>query len=77
MTDTKIQNGNFGIRVSLPAGDPFTNLLDADWQTTHWFTSRNIRDTSLVDMCREHEYSRKGDAPALVFEPVERDNPES
>jgi hypothetical protein len=64
--------GNFGIKVSLPAGDPFARLLDEDWQTQHWFASRNERDLALADMRREHEYSRDGDAPSLIFEAIER-----
>jgi hypothetical protein len=62
----------FGIRVSLPAGDPFTYLLDEDWAATHWFETPTARDLALQDMQREHEYSRNGDKPALVFEAIQR-----
>lgn len=72
MTDSDSQTANFGIRVSLPTGDPFTKVLDEDWNTTHWFESRTERDLVLHDMRREHEYSRDGDAPSLVFEAIER-----
>ena len=78
MTNPQPQTSeNFGIRVSLPAGDPFINLLDDDWQTTHWYASQGKRDLALIDMQREHEYSRGGDAPALVFTAIERDVSES
>jgi len=68
------ENGNFGIRISLPDGDPFTRLVDDGWTATHWYASRTARDLAMSDMRREHEYSRSGDAPALVFEAIERND---
>jgi hypothetical protein len=62
----------FGIRVSLRANDPFRKLLGPDWNRTHWYATPAERDEALADMSREHEYSRAGDAPALVFEKVEK-----
>jgi hypothetical protein len=61
----------YGVRVRLRAGDPFSKLLGADWQTTHWFFTIAERDKALEDMARRHEFSRIGDDPALVFEKVE------
>jgi hypothetical protein len=72
MTTPDTETDDFGIRVSLPEGDPFTRLLSAEWKTIHWFASQTARDLALHDMSRQHEYSRKGDQPALVFEPIER-----
>ena len=65
-------NGNFGVLVRVPHGDPFANLVDDNWSATHWYGSRTTRDMALTDMRREHEYSRKGDAPSLIFEAVAR-----
>ena len=62
----------YGIRVRLRPGDPFAKLLGADWQRTHWFFTAAERDQVLAEMSRKHEYSRIGDAPALVFEKVEK-----
>jgi hypothetical protein len=62
----------FGIRVSLKAGDPFRNLLGADWHRFHWFATALERDTALTDMGRKHEYSRPGDRPAIEFKKVEK-----
>ncbi|MDE2305268.1 MAG: hypothetical protein KGL34_06885 [Gammaproteobacteria bacterium] len=62
----------YGVVVRLKAGDPFGKLLGADWQRTHWFASAAERDRCLQDMARKHEYSRPGDAPALLFEKVEK-----
>lgn len=62
----------YGIRVMLPAGDPFRRLLGDDWQRLHWYPTARERDLALLDMSRRHEYSRIGDQPALRFEKVER-----
>jgi hypothetical protein len=61
----------FGIRVSLPEGDPFARLLDDDWTKTHWYSNRRERDREMKEMSREHEYSRKGDKPRLIFEAID------
>jgi hypothetical protein len=62
----------FGIRVRIPAEDPFARLLGQDWERYHWFATREARDRALSDMSGEHLYSRRGDRPTLIFEPVER-----
>ena len=62
----------YGIRVSLRKDDPFARLLDEGWSRTHWYSSKATRDAALQDMSREHEYSRKGDKPTLIFEAIER-----
>jgi hypothetical protein len=61
----------FGIRVSLPPGDTFSGLLGRDWERFHWYTTAEERDRALEDMASEHLYSRRGDRPSVVFEPVE------
>jgi len=72
MAKEKQQNPQFGILVRIPAEDPFVNLVGENWQTTHWYTTQTERDLALVDMAREHEYSRSGDKPTLTFAPVNR-----
>lgn len=61
----------YGLRVSLPRGDPFCKIMGAQWHREHWYASAAERDAALVEMSRRHEYSRIGDKPALVFEKVE------
>ncbi|MGB8327488.1 MAG: hypothetical protein WCE48_07905 [Steroidobacteraceae bacterium] len=61
----------FGVRVSLPAGDPLGKLLGAEWSRTHWYATAAERDAALIELAREHEYSRAGDRPALVLQKVE------
>lgn len=61
----------FGVRVSLPPGDPFRKLLGAGWHRMHWYETAEERDRALAEMSRTHQYSRRGDRPALVFERVE------
>ena len=62
----------FGIRVSAPPQDPFRRLVGQDWHTYHWFPTREERDRALQDMGERHRYSRSGDVPSIVLEPVER-----
>lgn len=64
-------SGPYGVRVRLRSGDPFARLVGNDWQKTHWYATATERDRALQDMAREHEYSRIGDRPALVFEKTE------
>lgn len=61
----------YGIRVSLPPGDPFRKLLGAEWHRLHWYPSAAERDAALLEMSHRHLYSRAGDRPSLRFEKVE------
>ena len=63
----------FGIRVRMRANDTFARLLGTDWERLHWFATREERDRALQDMASEHLYSRPGDRPTLIYEPIERD----
>ncbi len=62
----------YGIRVSLPSGDPFRKLLGDEWQRLHWYPTPAERDAAMAEMSRRHEYSRAGDKPALVFQKIEK-----
>jgi hypothetical protein len=62
----------FGVRVSLPPGDPFRKLLGPEWQRLHWYATPGERDAAMAEMSRRHEYSRAGDKPALVFQKIEK-----
>jgi len=62
----------YGIRISLPPGDPFRKLLGPEWQRLHWYPSPQERDAAMADMSRRHEYSRSEDKPALVFQKIEK-----
>ena len=62
----------YGISVRLQPGDSFARLLGDGWQQQHWFSTREERDDALADMASEHLYSRRGDRPTPIFEPVEQ-----
>jgi hypothetical protein len=62
----------FGIRVSLPVGDPLRKLLGPQWHRLHWYATPSERDAAIAQMSRRHEYSRATDVPSLVFEKVEK-----
>jgi hypothetical protein len=62
----------YGIRVSIRSSDTFARLLGTTWQRTHWYRTREERDRALTEMSSEHLYSRIGDKPTLVYEPIEQ-----
>jgi hypothetical protein len=62
----------YGIRISLPPGDPFRKLLGPEWQRLRWYPSPQERDAAMADMSRRHEYSRSEDKPALIFQKIEK-----
>ena len=72
MSPTNETTQLYGIRVSAQANDPFTNLVGEDWSNTHWFKTQSERNRAIKDMQREHEYSRRGDKPTLIFEAISR-----
>ena len=65
----------YGIRMTLPDADPFQLVLGTEWTSFRWYATETERDNALTDMRREHEYSRLGDTPTLIYEKVERDKP--
>jgi len=64
--------GAFGIRVRLRSTDPFRNLVGADWDKEHWFSSAAERDAKFQEMSGRYLYFRPGDAPAMVFEKIQK-----
>ena len=62
----------YGIRVSMRASDTFARLLGAGWHREHWYATSEERDAALKEMASEHLYSRIGDKPTLIYEPIER-----
>jgi hypothetical protein len=62
----------YGVRVSLPPGDPLGQLLGPEWCVIHWYGTALERDAALAALSRRHEYSRSGDKPSLVLEKVEK-----
>jgi len=62
----------FGIRVRIRQQDTFARIIGKDWEHEHWFATEYERDRALEDMASEHVYSRNGDRPTLIYEPIER-----
>ncbi len=73
MNQPEETQASFGIRISLPDGDPFAHLIEENWHTSHWYATQKARDLALQDMRKEHEYSRRGDKPTLIFAAIEHD----
>jgi hypothetical protein len=65
-------NCRFGIRVTLRRTDPFRNLIGAEWNKEHWFSTTEERDEALKEMSERYIYFRPGDKPALDFEKIEK-----
>ena len=62
----------FGIRVTLPSGDTFRNIIGDDWERVHWFADAAERDRTFEEMAERHGYYRKTDTPTQVLEKIER-----
>ncbi len=62
----------FGIKVSLPPGDPLTDLLGPDWEHVHWYPTEIERDRAYDDMARRHPYYRDSDITSQVLEKIIR-----
>ncbi|NND60564.1 MAG: hypothetical protein HKN49_09880 [Gammaproteobacteria bacterium] len=65
----------YGIRITLPENDTFKLVLGDDWAGHRWYASEPERDAAFVELQREHDYSRLGDAPTHIYEKVSRDKP--
>jgi len=63
---------SFGLRLSLPDGDPMRKLLGDDWHQFQWFESEKARNAKIEELTGRFAYYRKGDRPTFVIERVER-----
>ncbi len=70
--DTANAERKFGIKVSLPPGDTFSELLGEDWQRVHWYTSEVERDQAFDNMANRHGYYRTTDTPTQVLQKIVR-----
>lgn len=62
----------YGIRFSMPAGDPLRKLLGDDWETFRWYESAQERDEAYEALRRQPPYYRQGDAPTQIMSKVDR-----
>lgn len=71
---TEQSRKRFGIRITLPDGDPMAmpHLLGRDWEGYRWYDSAKARDRALVELCREHQFSRRGDRPWIHCTAIDR-----
>ena len=63
---------NFGIRVTLPAGDTLRKVLGDDWERKHWYASEAERDAAFDNMAQRHGYYRNTDNPTQILEKITR-----
>lgn len=62
----------FGLRLTLPPGDTFGEILGNSWQKDRWFNSERERDQAISELRRQHPYYRLGDSPTLHIEKINR-----
>ena len=62
----------FGIRVTLPPGDTFSDILGTDWERVHWYISEDDRDRAFDNMASRHGYYRTTDSPTQILEKIVR-----
>lgn len=62
----------FGIRVTLPAGDTFEDIIGSEWERVHWYATEEERDAAYDNMARRHGYYRTTDNPTQVLEKIVR-----
>lgn len=70
--DKALAEKRFGIRVTLPRSDTFTNLIGDDWERVHWYRTEEERDRAFEHMAKRHGYYRKTDTPSQVLEKLVR-----
>ena len=70
--DTANAERKFGIKVTLPPGDTFSEILGEDWQRVHWYTSEVERDQAFDNMANRHGYYRTTDTPTQVLQKIVR-----
>jgi len=63
---------NYGIRVTLPAGDTLRKVLGDDWERLHWYPSEAERDLAFEDMATRHGYYRTCDSPTQILSKITR-----
>jgi len=63
---------NYGLRLSLPAGDTFASVLGPNWSAERWYCSDGEREAALLDITGKHRFSRIGDQPTYVVERIGR-----
>lgn len=68
----RARSGPYGLRISLPEGDPMRNLLGEDWHEYQWFRTHADREERLEELKGQFMYYRQGDRPTFVVEPVDR-----
>jgi hypothetical protein len=72
----RVPKKTFGIRLSLPEGDPMRQVLGDDWHQFQWFEDETARESRIEELTGRFVYYRKGDRPTFVIERIERDNPD-
>jgi len=64
----------FGLRLSLPPGDPMRKVLGDDWHQYQWFGTERAREAKAAELTGQFLYYRRGDRPTFLIERVEQED---
>ena len=66
------ESKQFGIRVTLPEGDPMAlpHLLGEHFEQTRWYADAATRDAAFDEMSKTLVYYREGDHPSQILEKI-------
>lgn len=67
----------YGIRCTLRPDDPMAapHLLGPGFESFYWYATAAERDAALIDKAAEHRFSRRGDAPTVVYAAIDAGDP--
>jgi len=70
--DQADKEARYGLRISLPADDTFTDILGPGWHRELWYRTQIERDKAIRELRNQHPYYRLGDRPTLEIVKINR-----
>lgn len=68
------RSGPWGLRLRLPEGDTFSQVLGEDWEAVEWFPTEAARARRIRELESQFVYYRRGDRATLVWETIDPDS---
>lgn len=68
------RSGPWGLRLRLPEGDTFSQVLGQDWEAVEWFPTEAARARRIRELESQFVYYRRGDRATLVWETIDPDS---
>ncbi|NNF50841.1 MAG: hypothetical protein HKN59_00240 [Gammaproteobacteria bacterium] len=70
--DQAENTARFGLRISLPPDDTFSEILGPSWTKECWYRTETDRDNAIREFRQQHPYYRMGDRPTLEIMKINR-----